>query len=117
LKPLHTRAINFLTKYNYVKQYAFVADISILDNVAVAMETIHHMKCKVREKVGEVVLKIDISKKYDKVDWRYLVNIMIKTGFCEKRVKWIHICLHSIQHSIMVNGESVGPIISGRGLR
>jgi hypothetical protein len=58
--------------------------MSILDNVAVAMETIHHMKCKVREKVGEVVLKIDISKTHDKVDWRYLVNIMIKTGFCEK---------------------------------
>jgi hypothetical protein len=71
------------------------------------------MKCKVREKVGEVVSKIDISKTYDKVDWRYLVNIMIKTGFCEKWVKWIHICLHSI----MVNGESVGPIIYGRGLR
>jgi hypothetical protein len=83
----------------------------------IAMETIHHMKCKVKGKVGEVALKIDISKAYDRVKWQYLMKIMYKMGFCDKWVKWIQMCLGSIQYSVMVNGESVGPIMPERGLR
>jgi hypothetical protein len=110
LKPLLNRYISF-------EQSAFVSDRSILDNVMVAMETIHHMKCKVKGKVGEVALKIDISKAYDRVDWRYLVNVMKKMGFCNTWIKWIQMCLESVRYSVMVNGESVGPIVPGRGLR
>lgn len=29
---------------------------------------IHHMRCKVKGKVREIVLKIDISKAFDRVD-------------------------------------------------
>lgn len=41
---------------------------SILDNVLVAIETIHHLKCKVRGKEGEFALKMGIRKAFDKVD-------------------------------------------------
>lgn len=40
----------------------------ITDNVVIAFEIIHYMKRKVRGKKGEVALKIDISKAYDRVD-------------------------------------------------
>lgn len=50
------------------EQPNFVEGHSILDNVLVAIETIHHKKCKVRGKEGEVALKIDISKTFDKLD-------------------------------------------------
>ncbi|PNX94585.1 ribonuclease H [Trifolium pratense] len=81
------------------------------------METIHHMKCKTKGKVGEVALKIDISKVYDRVDWGYLIDVMRKMGFCDKWIKWVQMCLESVQYSVLVNNEKVGPIISGRGLR
>ncbi|MCI00775.1 RNA-directed DNA polymerase (Reverse transcriptase), partial [Trifolium medium] len=110
LKPL-------LNRYISTEQSVFVADRSIFDNVMVAMETIHHMKRKVKGKVGEVALKLDISKAYDRVDWQYLIRVMDKMGFCEKWVKWIKMCLESVQYSVLVNGENVGPIIPGRGLR
>jgi hypothetical protein len=100
-----------------IEQSAFVADRSILDNVIVAMETMHHMKCKTRGNIGEVALKIDISKAYDRVDWNYLMNVIGAMGFCDKWTKWIQMCLVSIQYSVLVNGESVGPINPGRGLR
>jgi hypothetical protein len=74
------------------------------------------MKCKVKGKVGEVALKIDISKAYYRVDWRYLLNILRKMGFCEKWVKWIHMWVESIQYFILVNGEGVGPVVPGRGI-
>lgn len=54
---------------------------SIIDNVLVAIELIHHMKYKTKGKVGEVALKIDMSKTYDRVDWIYLKNIVLKMGF------------------------------------
>lgn len=33
-----------------------------------ASEVIRHMKCKRKGKVGDIGLKIDISKAYDRVD-------------------------------------------------
>jgi hypothetical protein len=81
-----------------------------------AMETIHHMKCKVEGKVWEVALKIGISKAYDRVDWRLLVNIMNKIEFCNTSIKWIQMCLESIRYLVMVNGEGVGPIVPCKGL-
>jgi hypothetical protein len=56
-KVLANRLKLLLNMYISLEQSAFVADRSILDNVTVAMETIHHMKCKTRGKVGEVALK------------------------------------------------------------
>ena len=45
------------------------------------------MKSKVKGKVGEFTLKIDISKAFDKVDWRYLSVILLKMGF---NSEWIN---------------------------
>ena len=33
-----------------------------------ASEVIHHMRCKSMHKVGEVALKIDISKAFDRIE-------------------------------------------------
>lgn len=48
-------------------QSVFVAGRSITDNVVMAFELIHHMKWKGGSQEGEVALKIDISKAYDRV--------------------------------------------------
>lgn len=53
-------------------QSAFVLGRNITDNVLVAFEIIHHMQGKNRDAEGEVALKLDISKAYDRVDWGYL---------------------------------------------
>lgn len=50
-------------------QSVFVAGRSIQDNILIAFELIHSMKRKTKGKVGEMAVKIDISKAYDRVDW------------------------------------------------
>lgn len=77
-KVLANRLKNVLDKCISVTQFAFVPRRSILDNVMAAIEIIHHMKSKVKDNVGEVALKLDISKAYDKIEWNYLREVMIK---------------------------------------
>lgn len=50
------------------KQSAFMSGRCIIDNVIVAFEIIHHMRSEKRGQVGDVALKLDISKAYDRVD-------------------------------------------------
>lgn len=61
------RIKSLLPKCISQEQSAFVENQSIIDNVMVAYEIVHHMKCKKKVRVGEVVMKIDISNAYDRV--------------------------------------------------
>ena len=52
-------------------QSSFVPGRAIADNVVVAFEGLHHIKTRPRGKRGEVALKIDINKAYDRMQWDY----------------------------------------------
>lgn len=39
-----------------------------MDNVLMAFEIIHYLRCKRSGNRGELALKVDISKAYDRVD-------------------------------------------------
>ncbi|XP_058741946.1 uncharacterized protein LOC131614368 [Vicia villosa] len=79
-----------------------------------AIEVIHHMKDKTKGKVGDIALKLDISKAYDRIDWIYLREILSTMGFSQKWVKWIMLCVETVYYSVNLNGNKVGPIITGR---
>lgn len=98
-------------------QSAFVPGRSITDNVLIAFESIHYMKRKKGNQEGEVALKLDISKAYDRVNWRYLWHRMRVMGFNEKWVSWMKLCVTTVNYMVCLNGSYVGPIIPKRGLR
>ncbi|MCI25218.1 RNA-directed DNA polymerase (Reverse transcriptase), partial [Trifolium medium] len=116
-KVLANRLKGVLDKCISDNQSAFVPGRSILDNAMVAIELVHFMKSKTCGKVGDVALKLDISKAYDRIDWEYLKEVMIKMGFSMQWVNWVMMCVESVDYSVVVNNELVGPIIPGRGLR
>jgi hypothetical protein len=68
-KLLANRLKECLEKCVSKEQSAFVEGRSILDNALIAIEVIHALKRKTRGVKGDLALKIDISKAYDKVDW------------------------------------------------
>ncbi|XP_058784595.1 uncharacterized protein LOC131659421 [Vicia villosa] len=80
-----------------------------------AIEVIHHIKTKTRGKVREIALKLDIGKAYDKIDWDYLKDYHY--GFLSKWVGWIMLCVGTVEYSMSMNGNMVGPIVPRRGLR
>ena len=53
----------------------------ISDNILVAFETLHHLKSKRKGKNGLMVLKLDMSKAYNRVEWIFLKKLMEKLGF------------------------------------
>lgn len=67
-KILANRLKECLSKSISDEQSAFVERHPILDNVMLVVETTHVLKRKTKGFKGELALKIDISKAYDKVD-------------------------------------------------
>jgi hypothetical protein len=116
-KVLANRLKVVLDKCISANQPAFVPGRSILEKAMAAIKLIHYMKSKTRGKRGEVALKLDISKAYDRIDWDFLKEMMVKMGFSQKWIRWIMLCVETVDYSVLVNGYKVGPINPGRGLR
>lgn len=50
-----------------------------------------------------MVLKLDISKAYDDVDWDFLFSMLEKIGLDETWIKIIRACISSTIFSILAN--------------
>ncbi|GAU19381.1 hypothetical protein TSUD_76250 [Trifolium subterraneum] len=116
-KVLANRLKCCLDKCVSQEQSAFVEGRSILDNALIATEVIHALKRKTNGRRGELALKIDISKAYDKVDWGFLRGVMTRMGFTDVWIRWVMMCVSSVNYSVLMNSDRVGPISPGRGLR
>ncbi|MCI56439.1 RNA-directed DNA polymerase (Reverse transcriptase), partial [Trifolium medium] len=64
-----------------------------------AIELVHYMKSKTRGQVGEVALKLYISKAYDRIDWDYLMDVLSAMGFSHKWISWIMLCVETVDYS------------------
>ncbi|XP_059285601.1 uncharacterized protein LOC132039072 [Lycium ferocissimum] len=78
-------------------------------------EIIHDIKKK--NKGGNVVIKIDMAKAYDKVSWSFLNAILRKMGFVEEYVDFIYRLVSNVWYSIIVNGIKYGFFHSTGGLK
>ena len=75
------------------------------------------MKIKKSKNMGFMAMKLDMSKAYDWVEWRYVGRIMKKLGFCDRWASLVLECITTVSYSILVNGEPKGDIRPSKGLR
>ena len=87
-------------------QGAFVAQRSILHNVLLCQDIVKMYKPRQKQKC--CLMKIDIQKAYDTVNWAFLEEILLKLGFPSRFVKLIMVCVESPTFSLMINGSSTG---------
>jgi hypothetical protein len=64
-----------------------------------------------------LILKLDLKKAFDCIDWDFLRLILAQTGFSHSMIKWVMGCVVSANIAILVNGEPSSFFRMGRGLR
>ncbi|CAH9095576.1 unnamed protein product [Cuscuta europaea] len=98
-------------------QSAFILGRSIVDNIVIAFEVQHFLKRKTQGKEGYMALKLNMSKAYDRVEWRFLEAVMQRLGFHSGWINLVLQCVATVLFNVQVNNEIVGPIIPTRGIR
>ncbi|KAL6142234.1 hypothetical protein ACLB2K_060517 [Fragaria x ananassa] len=86
-------------------QSAFVSGLQIQDNILVVHECFHRLKMLRTGTDGELALKLDMNKAYDRVDWHFLEKVLLKMGF---QLSWVRIvmdCVSLVYMALIINGS------------
>jgi len=96
-------------------QYAFIKGRVIFDNIILSHELV---KSYGRKGVSpRCMLKIDLQKAYDSLEWPFVNYLMLKLGFPYKFVNWVMACITTASYTFNVNGDLTSPFQAKKGLR
>lgn len=85
-------------------QITFVPGQLVTDNVLIAYEMTRYMQNRRSGGEGCVAFKVDMSKAYDRVEWGFLEQMMLKLGFYNRWVNLITKRISTVSYHILVNG-------------
>lgn len=96
-------------------QFAFVLARLIFDNIIISHELIKGYNRK--QLSPRCMVKVDIQKAYDSVEWPFIRQMLHELGFPYRYVEWIMTCLTTVEYVINVNGELTESFQAMKGLR
>lgn len=70
-----------------------------------------------RGKIPSSLIKVDIAKAFDTVNWRFLLSLLHHLGFSRRWLDWISLMLSSASTKVILNGSPGRRICHARGLR
>lgn len=89
------------------EQTSFIPGRQITDNIILATELI---KGYTRKSISpRCMIKVDLRKAYDSLEWPFLHAKLHYLGFPLKFVDWIMACVTSVSYSILINGKPTPP--------
>lgn len=77
----------------------------VTDNIMIAHELLHTLKHNTKGKKWKMTLKLDMSKAYDRVEWKNLEVAMEALGFNEQWRSLLMSCVFTVTYSVIVNGK------------
>ena len=85
-------------------QTAFVSGRKGIDNVIVAQELVYTLEKK-KGKAGFMIIKIDMKKAYDRMEWSFVRSMMCSLGFHGDTVELILSCISSTSVAFLFIGS------------
>ena len=107
LKPLLPSLIS-------LEQTGYVGGCQILDGIILAHEVIHSLKIT---KNPGMMLKLDLSKYFDKLNWNFIGKVLKAFGFHHSWIKWILNLITTPLFYVLINGVPSNPFNPSRGIR
>ena len=115
-KIIVARLRPYLGKLISPLQMAFVPERKGIDNVIITQELIHSLSKK-KGKTGYMAIKIDLEKAYNKIEWSFVREMLVRANFPPDLRDIIISCVSTMSTSILSNGEALDPIYLSRGIR
>ena len=97
-------------------QGAFVQGRLISDNILIAFEIMYAMQGNPSFS-GFMVIKLDMSEAFDRVEWPFLANVMLDMGFYQQWLDLVMRCVKMASFSFLINGAPKGHNTPSRGIR
>lgn len=97
-------------------QAAYLEGRRASDNVIITQELIYSFR-KRKDKDGYMVVKIDLEKAYDRLEWSFIKMVLVHFGFPENIIKLIISCVSTALTSLLFNGSKLESFHPLRGIR
>lgn len=87
-------------------QGGFIAGCFIAHNVMICQDIVRHYN---RRNVNpSCMIKLDIKKAYDSIEWDFVEEVLEAYGFPKQFVMMVMECIRTPMYSLMINGEMHG---------
>lgn len=64
-----------------------------------------------------MALKVDMAKVYDRLEWPFIRDSLLATGFSDNITSLILFCVSSVSYQVLINGQPSKRFILERGIR
>jgi hypothetical protein len=97
-------------------QQDFIEGRRISNNVIVAQEITHSFSLSSWTQKA-FMIKIDLTKAFDRLEWDFIVMALHKQGFRNHFISPVKACISNSMFSVIINGNHHGKFKSERGIR
>lgn len=115
-KSIANRIKDHLPDYISQNQSAFIANRHISSNIIITQEILHSFHLK-SWKHHAFLLKIDLAKAFDRIEWSFISQALHRLGFQDYFINLVHTCISTPSLAILVNDEPTPFFHPQRGLR
>jgi len=63
------------------------------------------------------MLKVDLAKAFDRIEWCFIVSAMKRQGFKDRFIDLVHTCISTTTMAVIINGEPGPTFLPKRGIR
>lgn len=105
-KLINNRLQDLLRNLIFLNQSAFTKGRYISENLLLAQEILRNLNTKC--KGGIVVIKLDLHKAFDTINWCFIQQVLIATGFNSNSTSLIMRIISNYYYLVLVNGAKVG---------